>query len=83
MYSYTCDTETGFNYLQSKYYDPAICRFINADGQLNEGFLGLNLFAYCENNPRWIMIHMDSLRLMIYIMRLLNCGIGDMISLRK
>ena len=48
---YYYDTETGFYYLQSRYYDPEICRFINADGQLNEGFLGLNMFAYCENNP--------------------------------
>ena len=48
---YIYDTETGFYYLQSRYYDPAICRFINADGQLNGGFLGNNLYAYCENNP--------------------------------
>mgnify|MGYP002897009999 CR=1 FL=1 len=30
---YYYDAETGFYYLQSRYYDPAICRFINADGQ--------------------------------------------------
>ncbi len=47
---YYYDEETGFYYLQSRYYDPAICRFINADGQLNSGLLGTNLFAYCENN---------------------------------
>ncbi|MEE0062945.1 MAG: RHS repeat-associated core domain-containing protein, partial [Oscillospiraceae bacterium] len=28
---YYYDAETGFYYLQSRYYDPAICRFINAD----------------------------------------------------
>ena len=28
---YYYDTETGLYYLQSRYYDPAICRFINAD----------------------------------------------------
>ena len=43
--------ETNFYYLQSRYYDPAIGRFINADGQINPGLLGKNLFAYCENNP--------------------------------
>ena len=48
---YYYDTETGFYYLQTRYYDPAICRFINADGQINSGLLGLNLFSYCENNP--------------------------------
>ena len=26
-------------------------RFLNADGQINDGVLGTNLFAYCENNP--------------------------------
>ena len=42
-------------YLQSRYYDPAIGRFINAD---EIGFLGANgdlnsynLYAYCSNNP--------------------------------
>ena len=48
---YIYDTETGFYYLQSRYYDPEVCRFINADGQLNGGLLGNNLYAYCENNP--------------------------------
>lgn len=48
---YYYDAETGFYYLQSRYYDPAICRFINADGQFTDGFIGSNLFAYCENNP--------------------------------
>ena len=30
-----------------------ICRFINADGYASTGtgFLGYNMFAYCENNP--------------------------------
>ena len=48
---YIYDAETGFYYLQSRYYDPTIGRFINSDGQLNGGFLGNNMFAYCENNP--------------------------------
>ena len=50
---YHYDTETGFYYLQSRYYDPAISRFINADsyGSTGQGFLGTNMFAYCNNNP--------------------------------
>ena len=50
---YYYDTETGFYYLQSRYYDPEICRFINADGYAStgQGFLGYNMFAYCLNNP--------------------------------
>ena len=48
---YYYDIDTGFYYLQSRYYDPVAGRFINADGQLNDGLLGYNLFAYCLNNP--------------------------------
>ena len=54
MLSYCYDIETGFYYLQTRYYDPAIARFINADGYLStdvEGLLSANMFAYCENNP--------------------------------
>ena len=49
--SYYYDTETGFYYLLTRYYNPVWGRFINADGQLNGGLLGYNMFAYCENNP--------------------------------
>ena len=41
-------------YLQSRYYDPAIGRFINADcfASTNKiGFLNYNMFGYCINNP--------------------------------
>ena len=51
---YYYDAETGFYYLQSRYYDPAICRFINADTFATtdaNGVLSANMFAYCENNP--------------------------------
>ena len=49
---YYYDSETGFYYLLSRYYDPVTRRFINADGQLNtDSLLGFNMFAYCENNP--------------------------------
>ena len=49
---YYYDAETGFYYLQSRYYDFANCRFINADGQLSiTDFVGSNLFAYCGNDP--------------------------------
>lgn len=50
---YYYDNETGFYYLQSRYYDPSIGRFINADSfaSTSQGFLGHNMFAYCGNNP--------------------------------
>ena len=46
-------TDTGFYYLQSRYYDPAIGRFLNADvyTSTGQGLLGCNMFAYCRNNP--------------------------------
>ena len=51
--SYYQDNETGFYYLQSRYYDPLIKRFINADGYINanDNFVGFNMYAYCGNNP--------------------------------
>ena len=48
---YYYDNETGYYFLQTRYYDPSLGRFLNADGQLNGNFLGLNMYAYCENNP--------------------------------
>ena len=50
---YYYDTETGFYYLQSRYYDPVNRRFISADGYAStgQGFIGYNMFAYCGNNP--------------------------------
>ena len=49
---YVYDQETGFYYLNSRYYDPAVGRFINADRQLAlKDAIGTNLFAYCFNNP--------------------------------
>ena len=50
---YYYDNETGFYYLQSRYYDPANRRFINADNyqSTGQGFVGTNMFAYCNNSP--------------------------------
>lgn len=51
---YYYDVETKLYYLQSRYYDPEIGRFISPDSAeyLNIGsFVGMNLYAYCGNNP--------------------------------
>jgi len=53
---YYYDTETGFYYLGSRYYDPEIGRFISPDTAdvLDNDFhhiLENNLYAYCFNNP--------------------------------
>ncbi len=53
--SYYYDSEIGMYYLQSRYYDPEICRFINCDDVNYIGItqfeISYNPFAYCENDP--------------------------------
>ena len=51
---YYYDVETKLYYLQSRYYNPEIGRFLNADGYLTtdaDNPLAYNMFAYCGNNP--------------------------------
>ena len=52
---YYYDTEMGMYYLQSRYYDPTVGRFINADStdilEYKSNSIVTNLFCYCENNP--------------------------------
>ena len=50
---YYYDEVLAFYYLQSRYYDPANRRFISADSlaSTGQGFVGTNMFAYCNNNP--------------------------------
>ena len=52
-YSSVHDNESSLYYLQSRYYDPQLGRFINADAfaSTGQGLLGSNMFAYCNNNP--------------------------------
>ena len=53
---YFFDNETSLYYLNARYYDPKLGRFISPDtlsilddtmGEIN----GLNLYMYCGNNP--------------------------------
>ena len=53
---YYYDQETEWYYLQSRYYDPQVKRFVNADSTdllVSEFYstLQYNLFIYCEDNP--------------------------------
>ena len=53
---YYYDSDLGMYYLQSRYYDPIVCRFINADvpdviTASPTALTDKNLFAYCDNNP--------------------------------
>ena len=54
---YYYDYESGYYYLQSRYYDPAISRFISADSPdmmftvKDEAYGGANSYSYCCNDP--------------------------------
>ena len=50
---YYHDTETGFYYVSSRYYDPEVGRWLNADEYITtgQGTLSYNMYAYCLNNP--------------------------------
>ena len=52
---YYYDDESGFYYLQSRYYDPQTKRFINADdidvaSAILDAIIDKNLYIYCDNN---------------------------------
>ena len=49
---YYYDTETGLYYLQTRYYDAEVGRFISADVYLStgQGIVGNNTYVYCLNN---------------------------------
>ncbi|MBE6632775.1 MAG: RHS repeat protein [Ruminococcaceae bacterium] len=79
---YFYDAETKYYYLQSRYYNPEWCRFLNADGYVStgQGLLSYNMFAYCNNDPinqsdsqgtwpRWITEA-------VAVGALLACGVG-------
>ena len=50
---YYYDSETGYYYLKSRYYNPQVSRFISSDAYFStgEGINSCNMFAYCGNNP--------------------------------
>ena len=52
---YIYDTDTGLYYLQTRYYDPTVGRFISPDSVeylgANGDIQSYNLYAYCLNNP--------------------------------
>ena len=52
---YDYDEDTGYFYLQSRYYDPSAGRFINVDDvnfiSYDDALLTGNIFAYCNNCP--------------------------------
>ena len=70
-------------YCHSRYYYPDICRWISGDSEQyldDSTFVGLNLFAYCRNDPinffdytgRWVDVVIDLVFLFIGIVDYLN-----------
>ena len=79
---YYFDDETGFYYLQSRYYDPTICRFVSADqyellGTLSQTLGQLNLYAYCNNNP---IMYADETGEGLFATLLIGALLGGLIS---
>ena len=63
-HGYRYDNETSLYYCNSRYYDPAIGRWISADdvSYLDTSDInGLNLYCYCGNNPIMRLIQMELL----------------------
>ena len=80
---YYYDTETNLFYLLSRYYDPETGKFINQDiieilDETRDMVNGLNLFAYCLNNP--IMMIDETGMLFAWINRNLINPIANKIS---
>ena len=78
---YVYDTETTLYYLQSRYYSPAMGRFISGDifTSTGQGLEGNNNFVYCGNNP---VSRIDSLGTFwdtIFDVASLCCSVGEVI----
>ena len=80
--SYRCydyDEESGYYYLQSRYYNPETGRFLNADDQFgsNIKIVEHNLFVYCANNP---VKYMDRNGKSLLLSIAIGFGVGAFIS---
>jgi RHS repeat-associated protein len=76
---YRYDTDTGLYYLNSRYYDPEIGRFLNSDGLLGEtgDILSTNMYAYCANNP---VMYLDPSGESFILIILATISIGLLVS---
>ena len=60
---YYYDMESGMYYCQSRYYVPEWGRWLNADNPAymqSDQSVGMNLFAYCSNNPVMVALKLIS-----------------------
>lgn len=76
---YYYDVETGFYYLQSRYYNPSWGRFLNIDTYLSTGtgILSYNMYAYCNNNP---VINIDVTGELFITITAICVGVGALIG---
>ena len=77
---YYWDEEIELYYLQSRYYDPEIGRFISPDSieYINPSeIFGLNLYAYCNNNP---IMNVDPTGCFAISTFLISMGIGALVG---
>ena len=87
---YYYDEETGLYYLNSRYYDPETGRFISPDSLdylEPETCNGLNLYAYCGNNP---INYIDptgcfpfAILLILAITTSIGLGVGGMVAYQE
>ncbi|MBR5144315.1 MAG: RHS repeat-associated core domain-containing protein [Clostridia bacterium] len=75
--SYYCDEDIGLYFPNARYYNPAWRRFISPDDSAYldpETPNGLNLYAYCNNDP---VNYVDpSVHLAAWVMALIGMGLG-------
>ena len=81
---YYYDSELGMYYLRSRYYDPGVKRFINADsvdylGE-NKTELSYNLFAYCENDAVNQVDHNGTYAIVIYAAVVFSIAVSSFIA---
>ena len=83
--SYYYDAESRLYYLQSRYYDPEVGRFLNADDtkaiENVENVLTTNFYSYCQNNPINAKDNMGYITAQILARVILGIMIGFIVQL--
>ena len=73
---YYYDSDLDLYYLQSRYYDSEIGRFINADGYITtgQGVLSYNMYSYCLNNPIMSSDNTGQASIFSFFKKIVNCA---------
>ena len=76
---YVYDEETGLYYLRSRYYNPNLGRFVNADRvfDANDSVTTYNQYAYCDNCP---VIYLDSEGRGLFTSLVIGFVVGALVS---